>query len=175
MSDKVVSTEQLRSKLDLLRSALHQPRLYVNNYLEELINEIDIQSQMALDNEETDQKELLNLQEKMINRITEFKETCLSNLTVDQVCKENLQTKIDKIQRHLISDKQEMTVEEIIKDISNNLLKIQKAVFMNKSIHYIRNSDCFDMVISDNEKQSSLGKVFIIEGDLINKETLKAV
>ena len=47
MRDKVISTEQLRNDLDLLKLALNQPRLYVNNFLDGIINEIDIQSQLA--------------------------------------------------------------------------------------------------------------------------------
>ena len=46
-----MSIEQLQTDLESLKQALNQPRLYVNNSLNELINEIDIQSQMALENE----------------------------------------------------------------------------------------------------------------------------
>ena len=136
MSDKTISTEKLQNDLDILKLALHQPRLYVNNFLDELINEIDIQSQLALENEEIGQNESLNKQEQMIHYITAFKGDCLSNLSDDQFPIQNLQTTIDKIEIDLKSADNETQLEEINKNISNNLLAIQKVIFKNQSIHF---------------------------------------
>lgn len=167
-----MSPKQLQTELELLKSALYQPRLYVNNFLDELINEINIQSQMALINETTDKKELHNQQEQMTKCITEFKETCLSYLSDDHLPKEHLQTTIENIEIDLNSDNSNLIIKEIRKNISDSLLSIQKIIFNNKSIHYINNTYCCDLKEYD-KKHLLLGILLIIEDEFINKETLQ--
>ena len=116
-----MSIEQLQTDLESLKLALNQPRLYVNNSLNELINEIDIQSQMALENEEANKIEILNHQEQMINRIRDFKEICFSNLLDNPLPKENLQANIDMIENDLKCVDKNAKLEEISKIISDNL------------------------------------------------------
>ena len=171
MSDEVISSEQLSNYLNLLKLALYQPRLYVNNFLDELINEIDIHSQLASENEEIDLKELLNQQEQMINYITEFKEACLSDLSDDQYPKQNLQTIIDKIEIDLKSGDNETKLEEINKKISYSLLAIQKVIFKNQSIHLIKDSDTCNMV----QTKRLPAVLYVIEDDFIKKEIFQEV
>lgn len=164
-----MSIEQLQTDLESLKLALNQPRLYVNNSLNELINEIDIQSQMALENEEANKIEILNHQEQMINRIRDFKEICFSNLLDNPLPKENLQANIDMIENDLKCVDKNAKLEEISKIISDNLLNILKVIFQNKSIFFIKNIDCTDYLLEREEKQSLIGIVLILEDSFIDR------
>ena len=64
MSDNTLSNEKLMSDLEILVSALQHPILYLNNFIDELINEIDIRSQIALNEEDTNSKDIISDQSK---------------------------------------------------------------------------------------------------------------
>lgn len=171
MSENIKSPEQLRSDLQILKKALQEPKLYAHNLIDELRNEIDIQSQIEMKNEETKKNEILNHQEQMITCLNEFVQVNFSDLPADQLPHEDLQSTIDKIELDLSQADESLKIEDFNEKISTALLSIQKIVIRNKSIIYIKKSE-FCESFEEAETQALLGAIFIIEDELIDKETL---
>jgi len=122
--------------LEQFKSAINQPRLYVYQFFENMRNEIDIQSFKALN--ETNKERIYEHQAKLIVKVQEFESFCLEQL-VDKA--NDFQVIIEQVETILngaVVFQAELDRINVL--LSNELLKVEKVLFQDKSMFFLKNA-----------------------------------
>ena len=136
MSDQTSLDEkkaEVQSLLENLKSAVNQPRLYVFQFFEDLKNDIDIQSCKTLN--ETNKERVYEHQAKLINKVQEFESLCLEQINEESAC--DVQVTIEQIEADL-NGAAEAELDRINGLLSNELLKIEKVLFQDKCMLFVK-------------------------------------
>ena len=116
-----IKKQQMLQKLEDLKSTIEMPKLYLENYFQELRN--NVEKDMNNDNE------LNNIRKEMISKIDSFEKECKN--------KDELQSNLNRINeiRILLNNQNELSNLEIIEDkIQEEELNLHKKLFQNKTI-----------------------------------------
>lgn len=165
---------QLRAELDQLKFAILYPQLHLNHIFEDLKNEIDIQTQIALLNNECNRKKTLCEQECMLKQVTEYEEFCTSNISQPlgtSLCDlSSMDSNIDNVESLISETKNKSTnLEEISECLSNAILKFEKQIFKNNSIHFVGAGEANNLSLLVKSKDL-LGVLIIIDDDYITNK-----
>ncbi len=125
--------------LDKSRLAVKNPRIYVIQYFEELINQIDVHCQKTLN--EFNNKRIVQQQTDMVEKAKEFESYCIYKLedTPNEDKSRDLKIIIDQIEKDL--EKQQITeidLENIYWILLNELLEIEKDFFQGKTMLFLK-------------------------------------
>ena len=129
--------------LEQLKSAVNQPRLYVYQFFEDMRSDIDIQSCKILD--ETNKERIYEHQAKIIAKVQEFERLCLEKVNVDSAS--DFQVKIEQTESVLNGPVVSQAELDRVKGLlSNELLKVEKALFQNKCMFFVKASEKDDEI-----------------------------
>jgi hypothetical protein len=129
--------------LEKFRSVVNQPRLYVYQFFEDMRNDIDIQFCKALN--ETNKEQMYEHQAKLISEVQEFESLCLEHVNVDSASDFQgiLEQTESKLNGPVVSEAELDTVKELL---SNELLKIEKVLFQDKCMFFLKAGEIGDNV-----------------------------
>jgi hypothetical protein len=127
--------------LEKFRSAVNQPRLYVYQFFEDLRNDIDVQSCKTLN--ETNKERIYEQQAELISKVQEFESLCLEHVNVDSAIDFQgiLEQTESKLNGPVVSQVELEAVNELL---SNELLKLEKVLFQNKCMFFLKASETDD-------------------------------
>ena len=158
--------------LEQLKSAVNQPRLYVYQFFEDMRNDIDIQSCIALN--ETNKEQIHEHQAKLIDKVQEFESLCLQKINADSAS--DFQMTIEQTESYLNGPVVAQAELDRFKELlSNELLKVEKALFQNECIFFVKASEIDDEIdveeatVGDNDENGSDDSV---NDNLIKKANL---
>ncbi len=129
--------------LEQLKSTVNQPRLYVYQFFEDMRNDIDIQSCIALN--ETNKEQIHEHQAKLIDKVQEFESLCLQKINADSAS--DFQMTIEQTESYLNGPVVAQAELDRFKELlSNELLKVEKALFQNKCMFFVKASEKDDEI-----------------------------
>jgi len=167
---------EAQNLLEQLKSAVNQPRLYVYQFFEDMRNDIDIQSCKTLN--DTNKKQIHEYQAKLIDKVQEFESLCLEKINVDS--DSDFQVTIEQTESYLNGLVVAQTELDRFKELlSNELLKVEKALFQNKCMFFVKASEKDDEIndeiddeIDDEGDYDESGSNDIVNDHLIKKDNL---
>jgi hypothetical protein len=134
---------EAQNLLEQLKSAVNQPRLYVYQFFEDMRNDIDIQSCIALN--ETNKEQIHEYQAKLIDKVQEFESLCLQKINADSAS--DFQMTIEQTESYLNGQVVAQAELDRFKELlSNELLKVEKALFQNKCMFFVKASEKDDEI-----------------------------
>jgi len=134
---------EAQNLLEQLKSAVNQPRLYVYQFFEDMRNDIDIQSCKTLN--DTNKKQIHEYQAKLIDKVQEFESLCLEKINVDS--DSDFQVTIEQTESYLNGQVVAQAELDRFKELlSNELLKVEKALFQNKCMFFVKASEKDDEI-----------------------------
>jgi len=129
---------EAKNLLEQLKSAVNQPRLYIYQFFEDMRNDIDIQSCKTLN--ETNKERIYEHQTKLIIQVQEFESLCLEQVNVDNV--NEFQVTIKQTESYLNGLVVfEAELDRLKRLLSNELIKVEKILFQNKSMFFVKAGD----------------------------------
>ena len=139
LQEKKTEAEKL---LEKFRSVVNQPRLYVYQFFEDMRNDIDIQFCKALN--ETNKEQMYEHQAKLISEVQQFESLCLEHVNVDSASDFQgiLEQTESKLNGPVVSQAELDTVKELL---SNELLKIEKVLFQDKCMFFLKAGEIGDV------------------------------
>jgi len=138
---------EAQNLLEQLKSVVNQPRLYVYQFFEDMRNNIDIQSCIALN--ETNKEQIYGHQAKLIDKVQEFESLCLQKINEDSAS--DFQVTIKQTESYLNGSVVSQAELDRVKSLlSNELLKVEKVLFQNKCMFFVKASEIDDE--TDDEK-----------------------
>ena len=138
---------EAQNLLEQLKSAVNQPRLYVYQFFEDMRNDIDIQSCKTLN--ETNKEKIYEYQAKLIDKVQEFESLCLQKINADSAS--DFQMTIEQTESYLNGPVVAQAELDRFKELlSNELLKVEKVLFQNKCMFFVKASE-IDDEIDDEE------------------------
>jgi len=158
--------------LEKFKLAVNQPRLFVNQFFEDIRNEIDIQSSKTLN--DSNKERIYEHQAKLIAKVQEFENLCLEQVNVDSV--NDFQVSIEQTESILngpvVSNAELDRVKGLL---SNELLKIEKVLFQDKCMFFVKasdysNTDSSEMLSNIIKQNDLFGLLIIVEDCFIQSE-----
>lgn len=155
----------IRCKLNELKHAYQNPRLYISEYFANLRNSIDIVCENTRSGKSTTSKQLL-----MINEVDAFEKKCLATFTNDLVDKTLLRDTTRQVENVLVNTKCLGNHEVIMLDqlIYECLTSLQKSLFHNQTMLFLSSDSCL-YKIHELEIDSQCGKLIIVEDEFIGE------
>jgi len=177
---KNVEKTEIRSLLEDFKLAVNRPMLYVNKYFEDLRNQIDIEFCKTLNeinNELVEQQvkeKIYENQAVLIEKVNDFESFCLIQINEDSAIE--FQVIIDQIENNL--NGQEISQDELGKIyglLSNEVEKVQKILFQNKSMFFLKSNQitCNENVSNLMNKKNLSGILITMEDCFIQKESIE--
>jgi hypothetical protein len=135
--------------LEQFKSAVNQPRVYIYQFFEDMRNDIDIQSCKTLN--ETNKEQIYEHQAKLIDKVQEYESLCLEQVNV--LSASDFQVTIEQTESYLNGSVVSQAELDRVKGLlSNELLKVEKVLFQNKCMFFVKASEIDDEI--DDEEAS---------------------
>ncbi len=177
----------IEKKLEILKLAINQPKLYLKLYFDDLKNQIDIQCESTLaiakclNISENELYKVIENQLIFIQEIESFQSFCLSNIQGAYIfnfmfIEKNIESIESKIQKTEIKNLFQQKV--ILKIIETNLSYIENKLFCNKTFIYLNNSKLnnlnnFYIRTNTVKNDLSIGIIVCVQDEYLNKNFIK--
>ncbi len=175
---KETSIEEKRAKaqnlLEQFKSAVNQPRLYIYQFFEDIKNDIDIQSCKTLN--ETNKERIYENQAKLIVKVQEFESLCLEQVNVGSASDfQEIIEQTESILKGPVVSQAEL--DRVNGLLSNELLKIEKVLFQNKCMFFVKADEIDDshglMILRTIRKKNNFfGLLITVDDCFIQREVL---
>ncbi len=163
---------EVQNLLEKFKLAVNQPRLFVYQFFEDMKNDIDIQSCIALN--DSNKERIYEHQTKLVTAVQEFESLCLEQVNVDSVseCQVSIEQTESILSKPTVSNAELDRVEGLL---SNELRTIEKALFQDKCMFFVKAGDnsAFGYIKRISriiEKNNLFGLLIIVEDCFIQKE-----
>jgi len=163
---------EAQNLLELFKSAVNQPRLFVYQFFEDMRNDIDIQSCKILN--EANKERICEYQAKLIEKVQEFESLCLEQVNIDTAS--DFQVKIEQTESILNGPvDSQAEIDRVRGLLSNELLKVEKVLFKDKCMFFVKaddNSESYDLWMLSNkiERINMFGLLITFEDCFIRRE-----
>jgi len=144
--------------LEQFKLAVNQPRVYIYKFFEDMRNDIDIQSCKALN--ETNKEKIYEHQAKLIDKVQKYESLCLEQVNV--INASDFQVTIEQTESYLNGPVVAQAELERVKGLlSNELLKVEKVLFQNKCMFFVKAGekddeiDDEDATVRDDDESGS--------------------
>jgi hypothetical protein len=163
---------EAKNLLEKLKLAVNQPRLFVYQFFEDIRNDIDTQSCIALN--DSNKERIYKHQAELISTVQEFESLCLEQVNVDSVS--DFQVSIEQtesiLNKRIVSNAELDRVKGLL---SNELRTIEKALFHDKCMFFVKagdNSATDNLVMLSNiiEQNNLFGLLIIVEDCFVQRE-----
>ncbi len=183
--EKLFELEKLNKDLDELKTLFQLPRLYMSNFFSDLKRDIDLASvkhaaAANLNNNNNDNLEQTNLLKKawtdIIQRVDTFESECFNLLRTNKFSSEITNELNETIK--LIEDKlNNLVYREDVIDLSEiiyeNIYKLEKIIFQNKTITFIDKLQCkLYELFNEMDAKIAFGKLLVVENYYFGKRGL---
>jgi len=169
LEEKRAEVQKLLEKFKLV---VNQPRLLVNQFFEDIRNEIDIQSCKTLN--DSNKERIYEHQAKLIAKVQEFESLCLEQVNVYSVSDFQVSSEqTESILNGPVVSNAEL--DRVKKLLSNELLKIENFLFQDKCMFFAKAGDksiINNSKISSNiiEQNNLFGLLMTVEDCFIRRE-----
>lgn len=164
------SNEMLDKEFNKLKEIFHYPRLYLSNHFSDLKSEIDMAFARKRDQLTVSAKKA-QLDEhftQMINKLSSYEQECMKFQKTHEYASElqaETQESIKTIENKLTNQLDEYLIKEISDLIYDQITKLQKVLFLNKSVIFLDRSKCYHMADNNNTDEESENKNLFDEMD----------
>jgi hypothetical protein len=162
---------EVKDKLAYLKSIFELPRLFLTEFFSDLKSQVDI-SFATKELKEKDanlRSEIKQNWLEIINKIEAFEKECFkahkSNV-FDEAIKKEITEAILFIENNLDSQKNSVV---IIEDLT---YKLEKTLFLNRTIAFITRSDEFERFFKKLNKRTTVGKLIYIKNAYFSKKVI---
>ncbi len=152
LGKKKAETQNL---LEQFKSAINHPSLYVYQFFEYMRNDIDIQSCKTLND---NNKELIyEHQAKLIIKVQEFERICLEQVNLNNAS--DFQLTIEQTESNLNGAfASQAELDRINWLLSNELLKVEKVLFQDKCMFFVKAGEIDDEFVVREDDESGSDK-----------------
>lgn len=165
MSWKKVKLTELNHNLDNLKSLFTCKRLYLAEYFLELRNQIDLKVNKIIELNETNREEITKNWLQIIEFINSYEKQCFKTCSNNKFSNEItlqvntaielIESKINNSNIDLDDETFELITDQIDDHIYENILKLERIIFLNKTIFYLESTDI----------EPSFGKLIFVIND----------
>jgi hypothetical protein len=172
MIEDSVETDFINEKFEHLKFLFECPRLFLSNFFNDLKAEID--SSFALKEQSINDKEILTENwTNIIKRVEEFELECFRAKKKNEFQKE-FQQEMSELISLIASDLIRKKADNVLDDlISQNILKIEKELFLNKTIVYLDESKTERNIFDEIDLETTAGKLLIINDQYLSSNELQ--
>jgi len=172
MIEDSVETDFINEKFEHLKFLFECPRLFLSNFFNDLKAEID--SSFALKEQSINDKEILTENwTNIIKRVEEFELECFRAKKKNEFQKE-FQQEMSELISLIASDLIRKKADNVLDDlISQNILKIEKELFLNKTIVYLDESKMERNIFDEIDLETTAGKLLIINDQYLSSNELQ--
>ena len=180
MNWKDAKTEKLFSNLVELKLIFEFPKEYLTHHFKNLKNKVDT-SALNLISVYSTNKQLIDkindCWEQIINRIKAYEQECLNNLIVTKLADDNsttsqrikqIETKINTLNESSFNSSSANLIEQLLND---ELFKLEKIVFQNKSLLYLDYKNGTDLM--RDLPNYFIGKLIVVTNEYFEQDKLE--
>lgn len=180
-SNQVMKFKELDEELERFKLLFECPRLYISDYFYDLKTEID--SAFAIKQSTTTDKNVLNSNwDKIIKKVESYETECLRVRKTNKFDEEfhNYNIEAIKLLNSKLTDlkqgeQQENNAQMIKNLINENINKLEKNIFLNKTMMFLNESNCIIEIFDKLDYMTSAGKLVFITNEYFNKRNMQLI